>query len=52
MRDPNLQCNLGKSFVVECNNCGCGDDGKASWCTRASCEGQAWKKIVNEKSFC
>lgn len=48
MRDPNFRCNPGKSFTVECNSCGCGNDGKASWCTQAGCEGEGWKKIVNE----
>jgi hypothetical protein len=42
--DSGFECNPGVSVKVECNTCGCGDDGKVSWCTRVHCQGDAWKK--------
>jgi Pacifastin inhibitor (LCMII) len=42
--DPNFRCNPGKPLKIECNTCGCGDDGKVSFCTAMLCVG--WKPPV------
>lgn len=36
--DPNFTCTPLETFKLDCNNCGCSDDGKkVSWCTKKKC---------------
>jgi hypothetical protein len=47
-RNPDFRCNPGQSVTVECNTCGCGDDGKLNWCTLVGCVGDSWKVVRPE----
>lgn len=36
-RQPDFQCAANTTVMVECNRCGCGPDGKLTWCTKKGC---------------